>query len=255
MKSCWFFLQKEIAEHIRTWRLLILSAVFLLFGMISPATAKFTPEILKMAGADSGMVIQMPPVIVTDSYLQFFKNMNSMGVIVILLVFAGIVVGEKVKGSAQLILTKNISRWAFVLAKYLGGALLWTVVYAAGALVCWCYALWFFPGESAAHLPVAFAAYWLYGLLLLAFTVLASAAARGQGLATLGAFAGWGALLLSMVPPQLAKVSPAVLGSANLAVILSAMPVGDLLVPALLAVALIALSLGGAILALSRQEL
>jgi hypothetical protein len=58
-----------------------------------------------------------------------------------------------------------------------------------------------------------------------------------------------------MVPPQVAKFSPAALGSANLAVILGAVPTGDLLVPALLAVTFILLSLGGAVLALSRQEL
>lgn len=255
MKSCMIFIGKELREHVRSWRLLILGAVFIIFGIMSPATAKYTPDILKMVGTDSGIVINLPPVTITDSYLQFFKNMNGIGVIIILLVFAGIVVDEKVKGSAPLMLTKNISRPSFLLAKYAGAALLWTVIYAAGALVCQGYTLWFFPGGAVSSLFAGFAAYWLYGLLLLAFTLLASAIAKGHGLATLGAFAGWGLLLLSKIPVKIAKYSPAALGSMNLPVIAGATPAGDMLVPAILAVGFIALSLGIASWSLSRQEL
>lgn len=255
MKSCLIFTGKEMREYIRSYRLLILGIVFIIFGMLSPATAKYTPEILKMVGGDTGMSITLPPVTVLDSYVQFFKNINSMGVIIILLVFAGMVADEKVKGSASLILTKNLSRPAFVMAKFFGAAMLWTAIFAVGALVCLGYTMWLFPGDSVANLLPGFAAYWLYGLLLLAFTTLASAAAKSHGLATIGAFAGWGLLMLSMSFQQIAKYSPAMLGAANVPVIAGAMPSGDLLVPMLIAVALIGLSLGGAAWSLSRQEL
>lgn len=253
MRSCMIFMGKELREHMRSYRFLILGVVFVLFGIMSPATAKYTPELLKAFGG--GIVLNLPPVTVLDSYVQFFKNMNSMGVIILLLVFAGTVAGEKSKGSASLILTKNLSRPAFLLAKYLAAALLWSVVYVAGALVCQAYALWLFPGEPAGNLLMSFAAYWLYGLLLLAFALLASTAARSHGTATLGAFAGWGLLMLSMVPVKIAQYSPAVLGSVNVQVITGAMAAGDLLVPSLIAVALIVLSLGLASWTLSRQEL
>jgi ABC-2 type transport system permease protein len=247
------FLGKEMREHMRSYRLLILAAVFVLFGIMSPATAKYMPELLEAFGG--GIVLNLPPVTVTDSYTQFFKNMNGIGVIILLLVFAGTVAGEKVKGPASLILTKNLSRPGFLLAKYAGAALLWTLIYAAGALACQAYALWLFPGESAGHLLLSFSAYWLYGLLLLAFTVLASAAASSHGMAAIGAFAGWGLLMLSMVPLKTAKYSPAALGAYNVEVVTGAVTAGGLLVPALLAAALIALSLGLASWLLSKQEL
>lgn len=253
MRQCLIFTRKELSEHARTWKLLILATVFVLFGIMSPATAKYTPELLKALG--NGIVVNLPPVTVTDSYLQFFKNLNSMGVIILLLVFAGLVVDEKAKGSAAIILTKDLSRPSFVLAKFAAAALLWTIIYAAGALVCQGYALWLFPGESASNLLVSFASYWLYGLLLISFTTLASAAAKSHGIATLGAFAGWGLLLLSMIPPSVAHWSPAALGSLNLQVITGSVPSGDLLGPAIIGVALIGLSLGAAAWSLSKQEL
>jgi ABC-2 type transport system permease protein len=255
MRSCLIFTGKEIREHIRSYRLLILGIVFILFGIMSPATAKLTPEILKMVGTGSGISVTLPPVTVLDSYVQFFKNMNSIGVIIILLVFAGLVVDEKVKGSASLILTKNLSGPAFLLAKYAAAALLWTVIFAVGVLVCQGYTLWLFPGETAANLFLGFSSYWLYGLLLLAITTLASVLAKGHGLATLGAFAGWGLLLLSMIPAKIARYSPAALGSMNLPLIAGSTQSGDLLIPSLLALALILLCLGGAAWSLSRQEL
>lgn len=255
MRQYLIFTGKEMQEHVRSYRLLILGLVFVLFGIMSPATAKLTPEILKMVGGDTGFTIVLPPVTVMDSYVQFFKNMNSIGVIILLLVFAGTVVDEKVKGSASLILTKNLSRPAFVLAKFTAAALLWTAIYAAAALVCQGYTMWLFPGESANNLFAGFASYWLYGLLLLAFTVLASTAAKGHGLATLGAFAGWGLMLVSMIPAKVAAISPAALGTVNLQVIAGMMPVQDLLIPILAAVALAALALGGAAWAITRQEL
>lgn len=253
MRACMIFLGKELREHVRSYRLPVLAVVFIIFGMMSPATARYMPELLKAFGG--GIVLNLPPVSFTDSYLQFFKNLSSMGDIILLLVFAGLVAAEKAKGSAPLILTKSLSRASFVLAKYMGAALVWTAVYLAGALVCQGYTIWLFPGSYADNLLAAFAAYWLYGLMLLALTTLASALAKSQGMAALGAFAGWGLLLVSMIPAGAAKVSPAALSSVNLQVILGALPAGDLLVPALLAVGLIAVSLGLAAYSMTRQEL
>ena len=255
MRSFLIFTGKECTEHIRSKRLLILGLVFILFGIMSPAAAKFMPEILKMAGNDTGVIIQMSPPTVLDSYLQFFKNMNSIAVIVLLLVFAGLVVDEKAKGTASILLTKSLSRPAFLLAKFTAAAVLWTAIYAVSAFICQGYTLWLFPSESARHLLISFAAYWLYGLLLLALTIFASTAAKSHGLATLGAFAAWGLLMLSMIPKKAAAISPASLGAINLQVIAGTMPTSDLLVPAIAAIALIALVLGCASWAITRQEL
>src|SRR5690349_5218749 len=44
------FLRKEWREAVRSNRLLVVAAVFLVLGIISPLTAKYTPELLKAIG-------------------------------------------------------------------------------------------------------------------------------------------------------------------------------------------------------------
>lgn len=255
MKSFIVFTGKEMKEHARTYRAVVLGAVLLLFGMMSPATAKFTPEILQFVGGDAGMRIELPPVTVLDSYMQFFKNMNSMGVILLLLLFAGSIAGEKARGSAALMFARGLSRPAFVLSKFAAAATLWTAAYALSVFACLGYTSWLFPGELAGPLPLAFAAYWLYVLMLLSFTVLSGALARGQAMASLGAFALWGLTMLSTVPYRWDEASPAALGLKNLEMVSGALTAADLPIPALLAVLAIAAALAMAVFSMKRQEL
>lgn len=256
MRPYLIFTGKELREHMRTFRLPILAIVFIFFGILSPATAKYTPELLKMLGTgDSGITITVGQARMQDSYVQFFKNMTGVGNIILLLVFAGLVANEKAKGQASLILTKNLSRPAFLLAKFSAAAVVWTAIYAAGALVCQGYTLWFFPGETASNLLPAFAAYWLYGVLILAFTLLASSLTGSYALSALGAFALWGVLMLSVLPASIAKYTPQALGSLNVAVVQGASPAGDLLAPALIAAGFIIVALGLGSWLLSKQEL
>lgn len=247
------FLRKEWLEQLRSYRLLILAAVFILFGILGPATARFTPELLEMLG--NGIEIVLPPVTIVDSYVQFFKNMNSIQIIVLLLMFSGMVADEKTKGSASLILTKNLSRANFLLAKYAGAVCLWTVVYLAGALTFLFYTFFLFPGESVDRVLVSLGAYWVFGLVILAITLFASAVMPGHGLATLVAFAGWGLLLLSMLPDKIAKVSPAVLGSSNLLLITGAADSSNLIWPLVVALALIGILLSLAVRIMGNQEM
>ena len=90
MRGYFAFIKKEFTEQLRTFRVLILFAVFFIFGMMSPLLAKLLPDIL--SGMElQGMTINIPEPTAMDAYSQFFKNTTQMGVIVILLVFGGII--------------------------------------------------------------------------------------------------------------------------------------------------------------------
>ncbi|MHB8962101.1 MAG: hypothetical protein ACYC5K_03020 [Saccharofermentanales bacterium] len=58
-------------ESIRKHRLLVMVVVFLLFGIMSPLTAKYMPEILKLALGSSEEVIKLgfniPDPVINDS--------------------------------------------------------------------------------------------------------------------------------------------------------------------------------------------
>ena len=70
-------IRKEMKEQIRTQKLLLLSLVFVLFGVLSPILAKNLQEIVR-----SAVGIEVPPAQPVDSYLQFFKSINQLGILV-----------------------------------------------------------------------------------------------------------------------------------------------------------------------------
>src|SRR5579859_7869669 len=112
------FLRKELREALRSNRLLVVSVVFLLFGIISPVTAKYTPELLKLIGSgQSGVTITFPTPTVADAIAQYLKNVAGTGILVALLLPMGMVAREKERGTAAFALTKPLSREAFLAAK------------------------------------------------------------------------------------------------------------------------------------------
>ncbi|EPD10716.1 hypothetical protein Lpp48_08273, partial [Lacticaseibacillus paracasei subsp. paracasei Lpp48] len=58
MNAAIIFTKKELLESWRTHRLLILTVVFLIFGILSPLIAKLMPELLK--GGLGGIKVAVP---------------------------------------------------------------------------------------------------------------------------------------------------------------------------------------------------
>ncbi|HEY4694043.1 MAG TPA: ABC transporter permease subunit, partial [Bellilinea sp.] len=110
-------LAKEWLEQRRTHRLLIVCLVFVLFGLMSPLLAKFTPEIIKAVPGGEQIALIIPPPTVVDAVTQYIKNMTQFGLILAVLMGMGMVSQEKDKGTAAMMLAKPLDRTAFILAK------------------------------------------------------------------------------------------------------------------------------------------
>ena len=67
------FFKKEMVEHIRTYKLLIMLVVFFIFGIMNPLTAKLTPELLEKFMPE-GVLISLPEPSSIDSWAQFYKT-------------------------------------------------------------------------------------------------------------------------------------------------------------------------------------
>ena len=79
IKSFVTFTGKELTELRRSGRLLIFLILFVLLGVLNPATAKLTPWLLStMADSleSSGITVTAYTVTAMDSWVQFFKNMD-----------------------------------------------------------------------------------------------------------------------------------------------------------------------------------
>lgn len=127
----WTATLKELRQLWRTQRLLVMGAVFLVFGMGSPLLAKLTPQLIGSFEEAEMFKNLIPTPTAGDAMIQYIKNLSQFGFILALLMGMGAIVGEKERGVAAMILSKPMPRWAFVGSKftaqvlmYLGGFLL-----------------------------------------------------------------------------------------------------------------------------------
>lgn len=186
------FFAKELLEIRRTWRIWVLPGMLLFFAITSPVIAAVTPQLVSsLAGAEPGLVIQLPDPTAADSFEQFLKSLNQIVLIAVVIAGAGVISGERSSGTAVLALTKPLSRAAFVLAKILAQLLLLVGFTAIATLICIAFTQVIFG--PAPWLPVATAVcLWLVNaILLVVMMTLFSAwfpsrgAAAGAGLAYL----------------------------------------------------------------------
>ncbi|MBS3974163.1 MAG: ABC transporter permease subunit [Actinobacteria bacterium] len=132
------FLGKELTEIVRTWRLYVVPGILIFFGLTSPLIAEVTPALVSsMAGSEAqGIVIEIPPATTADAYLQFNNNAIEIAVIALIIATAGAISGERRSGTAQLVLTKPVSRTAMVVAKAVSNWILLAVAGGVGAALC-----------------------------------------------------------------------------------------------------------------------
>jgi ABC-2 type transport system permease protein len=253
MSGFFVFFAKEIKEQIKTFKGPAVFLVLVFFGISSPLLAKLTPEIVKFAA--SGISINMPAPSSTDAYAQFFHNVGEIGIIVLLLIYAGAIVTETAHGTAALMLTKRLSRSAFVLAKFFSAAAVWVVSYSCGAAVCVLYTVYLFPKSRPTHLVIALCCMGLFGIVTLAAAVFASAAFKSFGAAAIGGFAVWGVLLLTSALPKVQKYSPALLVTENLQILQGSVKTETVIIAALLGLLLSGLLLALACVLFRQKEL
>jgi len=248
------FLRKELTEIRRTWRLWVIPGMLLFLGVSSPIIAAITPALVKsVTAAQRGVVVQLPPPTALDAFGQFIKNLDQFILIAIIIAGAGVISGERSSGTATLVLTKPLSRGAFVVAKVLSQFLLLVAATALGTAACVGVTSVIFKGVTIAPVMTMVALWLLYASLLVVVMTLFSAAFRSRGAA---AGAGLGfyffALLLSNWGPA-ARYSFAGLVSAMRDALMGhALSLGW---PVATAIAAIVMGTVGAVWIFDRQEL
>ena len=249
------FLRKELRESLRTNRLLVAVVIFAILGIISPLSAKYTPELLNALGTNGGGVtIILPPPTVKDSITQFIKNVAGTGIFIAILLPMGLVAREKERGTAAFALTKPLSRLAFLTAKLASLGITLTVGVAIGALATYWYTALLFT-------PVAFGGFFAASLLVLlsllvyaSFTFLGSTLMSAQLPAAGIGFAGWIIVSVLGIFPGVQQYTPAGLLDPASKLALGLTP-QHLWVSVFASIALIVVALLLAVLSFRRQEL
>lgn len=248
------FLGKELREIVRTWRIWVLPGIVLFFAVSGPPLAKITPELLSsFATSTPGAIIKLPDPTYIDAYASWVKNLSQMMVFAVIIIFGGLVTAETKSGTAVLVLTKPVSRKAFVFAKFVSALILLTGTVLVGAIVTWGVTLATF-GEAPIGLLAETTGAWLaFAVVLLGVMTLLSAWLSSQaGAAGVGALVWFVLTLLTLWKPAV-EYSPA--GLANAAADVLTRSGGDLTWPLVSGAVLVVLSVLGAVGVFARREL
>jgi ABC-2 type transport system permease protein len=190
------FLGKEAMEIRRTWRLWVLPGLLLFFGATSAAVAELTPALVKSATSDQpGVVIHIPEPVPLDAYQQWTDSLSQIVLIALVIASADMIAGERRSGTVILVVTKPISRAAFVLVKVTAQAALVGAATVIGTAACWLGTRLVF-GTAPVDVLVEAVALWLLvallligAMALLSVVVPAQAGAAGAGIAVYAALA------------------------------------------------------------------
>lgn len=182
MKSLIACMKKEIMEQFRSGKLMILGILFVLFGIMNPAVAKMTPWLLETLSdslSQSGMNVTSVTVTAMHSWVQFFKNIP-MALIAFVLLESNLFTKEYQIGTLVLSLTKGLERYKVVVSKTVVLTLLWTLGYWICFAITYGYNAYFWDNAAAQNLICSVICWWLFGLWVIALTVLFSTIAKSN---------------------------------------------------------------------------
>lgn len=201
-------LRKELLEQWRTYRLLVVVAVLLIFGLLSPLTAKFTPELMKLLPEGEEIAKLIPPPTAADAVAQYIKNSSQFGVVLALLMAMGTMAQEKDKGTAALILAKPMPRSVFLWAKFAALGLTFVMGIAIAGVACYYYTLILFETLDVVPWLLLNGLLLIFILVYIAVTLLCSTLMRSQVMA--GGLAFVFVIILSSINaiPQIGEALP-----------------------------------------------
>lgn len=218
MRAYIAFTKKEFMESIRTYKLLIMLLVFLLFGMLSPLAAKLTPKLLETLMTDEIQIIIPEPTAI-DSWAQFFKNVSQMGIIVLVILFSGMMANEFNHGTLINVLTKGLRRSTVILSKFTMASVIWSISYFLCFSVCYAYTAYFWGGNGMTNLLFSVICLWQFGILLLAVMILGGVLFKNSYGCLLFAGGFTAILFLANIVPKFQKYNPVALAASNMSLL------------------------------------
>ena len=217
MRAFLAFMKKEWLEQIRSSRLVILTILFVLFGIMNPAIAKLTPwlfEVMAESMEESGMIVTAVEIDAMTSWGQFFKNVP-MALIVFVIMQSNLFTKEYQSGTLVLALTKGLHRYKVVLSKAAVLITMWTVLYWMHFGITYMYNDYFWDNSVAKNLIFSVTCWWIFGLWVIALQILFSTISSVNTGVMVGTAAVVAVCYFVSLLPKLAKYMPTFLIDGN----------------------------------------
>lgn len=238
----------------RTYRLLALVVVFLLFGFAGPLIAAYLADLLESAAAADGFQVVVPDPVPADGIAQYVSNAGQIGLLVLVVVAAMALATDAHPGQAAFYRTRVPSAARRLLPR--------VVATTAAALVSWTlgtvaavYETWLLIGPLDLGAVVGGWALWT---AYLAFAV-AAVALAGAVVRSVAAAAGLGLGFMLLMPllglvPVLEGRLPSALVGAPEELARGTAQLGDYAVPVAVTMAATVALLGAAVRLGDRRE-
>ncbi len=253
MKSFFAFFKKECIEFVRTYKLFLMVILFFMLGAMNPLTARYTPDLMDKF-LPEGMELTLPEPSAMDSWQQFFKNITQLGLIILVLLFSGMIAHEISKGTLINVLTKGLPRHTVLLSKFTFAVFAWTLSYLLCFGISFLYT-WFFWKTSTPGLLFAIFCLWLFGVLLIALTLLGGVLFPTVYGTLLFTGAGVVLMFLLNILPKLQKFNPIRLAADNMNLLSETLVQQDFFWAIGITLVLTAGSLAASIMAFNRKLL
>lgn len=254
MRAYLSFTKKELMGNLRTYKLLIMFLVFLLFGMLGPLTAKLMPKLLETLITD-GITITLPEPSAFDSWAQFFKNVSQLGLFVVVILFSGMMANEYSHSTLTHVLTKGLKRSTVILSKFTASSMIWTGSYLVCFLTSYFYTKYFWPEDKILNLSYSVFYLWVFGILLLAAITFGGVVFRNSSGCLM--FTGGVVVLLYVlnIVPKIQKYNPVALISSNMDILkVQSLPM-DLLPSLVVSLAVIVFFIASAIGLFNKKQI
>jgi ABC-2 type transport system permease protein len=245
---------KELKQQWRTRRFIVVGAVFVVFGMISPLLARFLPEILSGVEGAEQFADLIPEPTIADAGVQYIQNLTQFGFILAIVLGMGAVAGEKEKGTAAMILSKPMPRWAFITSKFVAQSVVYIVSFIIAAVSAYYYTYFLFGPPTAGPFFLMNVLLLVWLMVFVAVTLLGSTLGKSTGGAAGIAAVGAVLLLILGSVPTVGELMPGALVSWATQLVFPTLPVPNLGALAM-ALVLILIALISAVAIFEQQEL
>lgn len=254
MKAYIAFMKKEWIENVRTYRLFIILTVFFLLGIMNPITARYTNELIKALSPELSS-ISFPTPTALDSWIQFYKNVPQMGLIVFVIFFGGSLSKECTKGTLINMITKGLKRRTIILSKFTMIAIIWSISLLLCFAVTAYYTAYFWNLDGFGDILLSLLCFWLFGILLISIILLGGAFAKSSYVCLLLTGALVVFLFLINVVPSIQSYNPIRLMSSNMALIDGTMAFEDFVKAIMVSILIIVVNLMGSIHIFNKRRL
>lgn len=252
MSSYIAFSKKEIMENTRNFRLLIMIVLFVIFGMMSPLSARFMSEIVASFAPELQNAI--PESTAIDSWIQFYKNISQLGFSIMIILFSNCMSSEYSKGTLVIMLTKGLPRRTVILSKYIVAVSIMTVSYWICFGLTYGYTAYLWPGTNLPHTILAAVFLWIIGFLYFSILIFGCALFRQAFTSIVFLLAVTVVLSLTTIPTQIAKYSPMVLSSKNIDLLSGVAYTSEFIIPTIIALIITVGFLLAAVAAFNKKQ-